>query len=165
MQDPQCLFTAYLKLTSNPTVTTQSRSSTETKLATESYHRITNQYHPSSPESAMFDRIRRAIICLTTSDDIEVRNKLDGVTVRRATKEGFKVERRYEIQQEKAKRIREKERRRQHKAASKLLKERWLGEYYQESQDLRDLPIELWMVPAFKRNDAQVPSTSPLYRV
>lgn len=135
------------------------------KRSNRAIHRITNQYHPSSPESAMFDRIRRAIICLTTSDDIEVRNKLDGVTVRRAIKEGFKVERRYEIQEEKAKRIREKERRRQHKAASKLLKERWLGTCYQKNQDLRDLPVELWLVPAFKREDAQVPSTSPLYRV
>lgn len=113
----------------------------------------------------MFDRIRRAIICLTTSDDIEIRNKLDGVTVRRAIKERFKVERRYEIQEEKAKRVREKERRRQRNAASKLLEERWLGTWYQKNQDLRDLPVELWLVPAFKREDAQVPSTSPLYRV
>ncbi|KAF5576383.1 hypothetical protein FPCIR_12642 [Fusarium pseudocircinatum] len=31
----------------------------------------------------MFDRIRRAIICLTTSDDWEIRNKLDEVKFRR----------------------------------------------------------------------------------
>ncbi|KAF5537502.1 hypothetical protein FNAPI_11391 [Fusarium napiforme] len=34
----------------------------------------------------MFDRIRGAIICLTTSGDTEIRNKLDEVTFRRAEK-------------------------------------------------------------------------------
>ncbi|KAF5617285.1 uncharacterized protein FTJAE_12707 [Fusarium tjaetaba] len=34
----------------------------------------------------MFDRIRGAIICLTSSDDTEIRNKLDEVTFRRAGK-------------------------------------------------------------------------------
>ncbi|KAF5583471.1 hypothetical protein FPANT_8156 [Fusarium pseudoanthophilum] len=35
----------------------------------------------------MFDRIRRAMICLTTSDDTEIRDKLDEVKYRRAMKE------------------------------------------------------------------------------
>lgn len=114
----------------------------------------------------MFDRIRRAIICLTTSDDIEIRNKLDGVTVRRAIKERFKVERRYEIREEKAKRRFMKQRHRQHNAASKFLKGWWLGKYYQEQEDLRYLPIELWLVPAVKReDDLYVPTTNPMYKV
>lgn len=114
----------------------------------------------------MFDRIRRAIICLTTSDDTEIRNKLDRVTVRRAIKERFKVERRYEILEEKAKRRFEKQRSRQHNAATNFLKGCWLGKYYQQTPDLRYLPIELWLVPAVKReDDSYVPSTNPLYKV
>ncbi|RBQ69219.1 hypothetical protein FVER53590_12419 [Fusarium verticillioides] len=42
----------------------------------------------------MFDRIRRAIICLTTSDDAEKRNKLDEVNLRRVMIEAEAFERR-----------------------------------------------------------------------
>ncbi|KAF5965785.1 hypothetical protein FBULB1_12045 [Fusarium bulbicola] len=70
----------------------------------------------------MFDRIRRAMICLTTSEEMDIRKKLDEVMVRRAIKEALKKQKRHMAEEEKARRKLEKERRRIDKQASEFSK-------------------------------------------
>ncbi|KAF5684627.1 hypothetical protein FDENT_6632 [Fusarium denticulatum] len=71
----------------------------------------------------MFDRIRRAIICLTTSDDMEIRNKLDEVKFRREVIEADILEGRSILDEMIARKKLQYERRQEYNKAKKYLKD------------------------------------------